>query len=238
LEDAERAMRALVVEDGSKMAALLRRGLQEEGFAVDVAATGEDGSWLGTENDYDVILLDVMLPDVDGFEVCRRLRAAARWAPILMLTARDGVQDRVAGLDAGADDYLTKPFSFDELLARVRALLRRGPSERPPILEVGDLVLDPATRRVSRGDEEIDLTPKEFGLLELFLRHPGEVLSRTRILEHVWDFAYDGDSNVVDVYVRYLREKVDRPFGRRSIETVRGVGYRLREALDAAADPN
>lgn len=229
-------MRALVVEDGSKMAALLRRGLQEEGFAVDVAATGEDGSWLGAENDYDVILLDVMLPDVDGFEVCRRLRAADRWAPILMLTARDGVQDRVAGLDAGADDYLTKPFSFDELLARVRALLRRGPSERPPVLEVGDLVLDPATRRVSRNDEEIDLTPKEFGLLELFLRHPGEVLSRTRILEHVWDFAYDGDSNVVDVYVRYLREKVDRPFGRRSLETVRGVGYRLREAKDAAAD--
>jgi two-component system OmpR family response regulator len=222
-------MRALVIEDGSKMAALLRRGLQEEGFAVDVAASGEDGSWLGTENDYDVILLDVMLPDADGFEVCRRLRAADRWAPILMLTARDGVQDRVAGLDAGADDYLTKPFSFDELLARVRALLRRGPPERPPVLAVGDLVLDPATRRVSRGDQEIDLTPKEFGLLELFLRHPDEALSRTRILEHVWDFAYEGDSNVVDVYVRYLREKVDRPFDRRSIETVRGVGYRLRE---------
>ena len=222
-------MRALVVEDGSKMAALLRRGLQEEGFAVDVAASGEDGSWLGIENDYDVILLDVMLPDVDGFEVCRRLRAAKRWAPILMLTARDGVQDRVAGLDAGADDYLTKPFSFDELFARVRALLRRGPSERPSVLEVGDLSLDPATRRVSRDGRRIDLTPKEFGLLELFLRHPGEALTRTRILEHVWDFAYDGDSNVVDVYVRYLREKVDRPFGRRSIETVRGVGYRLRE---------
>ena len=222
-------MRALVIEDGSKMAALLRRGLQEEGFAVDVAANGEDGSWLGTENDYDVILLDVMLPDVDGFEVCRRLRAAQRWAPILMLTARDGVQDRVAGLDAGADDYLTKPFSFDELFARVRALLRRGPSERPAVLGVGDLSLDPATRRVSRDGRPIDLTPKEFGLLELFLRHPGEALTRTRILEHVWDFAYDGDSNVVDVYVRYLREKVDRPFGRRSIETVRGVGYRLRE---------
>jgi two-component system OmpR family response regulator len=222
-------MRALVVEDGSKMAALLRRGLQEEGFAVDVAANGEDGSWLGAENEYDVILLDVMLPDVDGFEVCRRLRAADRWAPILMLTARDGVQDRVAGLDAGADDYLTKPFSFDELFARVRALLRRGPSERPAVLEVGDLSLDPATRRVTRDGREIDLTPKEFGLLELFLRHPGEALTRTRILEHVWDFAYDGDSNVVDVFVRYLREKVDRPFGRRSIETVRGVGYRLRE---------
>ena len=225
-------MRVLVVEDESKMAALLRRGLQEEGFAVDIAANGEDGSWMGVENDYDVILLDVMLPDVDGFEVCRRLRAAGRWAPILMLTARAGVQDRVAGLDAGADDYLTKPFSFDELLARVRALLRRGPSERPPVLSVGDLVLDPATRRVSRGDEEIDLTPKEFGLLDLFLRHPGEALSRARILEHVWDFAYEGDSNVVDVYIRYLREKIDRPFGRRSIETVRGVGYRLRRPPD------
>jgi two-component system OmpR family response regulator len=222
-------MRALVVEDESKMAALLRRGLQEEGYAVDVASSGEDGAWLGNENDYDVILLDAMLPDIDGFEVCRRLRAAGRWSPILMLTARDGVQDRVAGLDAGADDYLTKPFSFDELFARIRALLRRGPSERPTVLEVGDLVLDPAKRRVSRGTAAIDLTPKEFAMLELFLRHPGEALTRTRILEHVWDFAYEGDSNVVDVYVRYLREKVDRPFGRRSIETVRGVGYRLRE---------
>jgi two-component system, OmpR family, response regulator len=225
-------MRVLVVEDESKMADLLRRGLQEDGFAVDLAANGEDGSWMGIENDYDVILLDVMLPDVDGFEVCRRLRAAGRWAPVLMLTARAGVQDRVAGLDAGADDYLTKPFSFDELLARVRALLRRGPSERPPVLSIGDLVLDPATRRVSRGDEEIDLTPKEFALLELFLRNAGEALSRARILEHVWDFAYDGDSNVVDVYIRYLREKIDRPFGRRSIETVRGVGYRLRRSPD------
>jgi two-component system, OmpR family, response regulator len=222
-------MRALVVEDESKMAALLRRGLQEEGYAVDVAGTGEDGAWLGTENDYDVILLDVMLPDLDGFEVCRRLRHAGRWSPVLMLTARDAVPDRVAGLDAGADDYLTKPFSFDELFARIRALVRRGPSERPTVLASGDLALDPAARRVLRGETEIALTPKEFALLELFLRHPGEAISRTRILEHVWDFAYDGDSNVVDVYVRYLREKVDRPFGRRSIETVRGVGYRLRE---------
>jgi two-component system, OmpR family, response regulator len=222
-------MRALVVEDESKMAALLRRGLQEEGYAVDVAATGEDGAWLGHENDYDVILLDAMLPDIDGFEVCRRLRATGRWSPVLMLTARDGVQDRVAGLDAGADDYLTKPFSFDELFARIRALLRRGPSERPTVLAAGDLELDPAKRRVTRGTAAIDLTPKEFAMLELFLRHPGEALTRTRILEHVWDFAYDGDSNVVDVYVRYLREKVDRPFGRRSIETVRGVGYRIRE---------
>jgi two-component system OmpR family response regulator len=222
-------MRALVVEDESKMAALLRRGLQEEGYAVDVAGTGEDGAWFGTENEYDVILLDAMLPDIDGFEVCRRLRTAGRWSPILMLTARDGVQDRVAGLDAGADDYLTKPFSFDELFARIRALLRRGPSERPTVLAADDLVLDPATRRVTRGEVDIDLTPKEFAMLELFLRHAGEALTRTRILEHVWDFAYEGDSNVVDVYVRYLRQKVDRPFGRRSIETVRGVGYRLHE---------
>ncbi|HZB02250.1 MAG TPA: response regulator transcription factor [Actinomycetota bacterium] len=221
-------MRALVVEDESKMAALVRRGLQEEGYAVDVAPTGEDGTWLGTENEYDVILLDAMLPDIDGVEVCRRLRAAGRWSPVLMLTARDGVQDRVAGLDAGADDYLTKPFSFDELFARIRALVRRGPSERPTVLAAGDLELDPAKRRVTRDGTEVDLTPKEFAMLELFLRHPEEALTRTRILEHVWDFAYEGDSNVVDVYVRYLREKVDRPFGRRSIETVRGVGYRLR----------
>jgi two-component system OmpR family response regulator len=222
-------MRALVVEDEVKLARLLRRGLHEEGYAVDVASTGQDGVWLGLEQDFDVILLDVMLPDLDGFEVCRRLREGERWSPILMLTARDGVQDRVAGLDAGADDYLTKPFSFDELLARMRALVRRGPHERPTRLAAGDLSLDPATRRVARGDAVVELTPKEFALLELFLRHPGEALSRTRILEHVWDFAYEGDSNVVDVYVRYLREKVDRPFGRRSIETVRGVGYRLRE---------
>jgi two-component system, OmpR family, response regulator len=231
-------MRVLIVEDELKMAGLLRRGLLEDGHAADVAAKGEDALWMARATDYDAIVLDVMLPGLTGFEVCRRLRADGIWSPVLMLTARDAVQDRIEGLDNGADDYLTKPFSFDELLARVRALLRRGPSERPPVLAVGDLVLDPATRRVSRGDREIDLTPKEFGLLDLFLRHPGEALSRTRILDHVWDFAYDGDSNVVDVYVRYLREKVDRPFGRRSIETVRGVGYRLREEPDAAADQN
>ena len=231
-------MRLLVAEDDIKMAGLLKRGLEEEGYAVDVARTGGEALWAGTENPYDAILLDVMLPDVDGFEVCRRLRSQNRWAPVLMLTARDAVPDRVAGLDAGADDYLTKPFSFSELLARLRALIRRGPSERPAVLRGGGLVLDPATRRVARGPAGIDLTPKEFALLEFFLRHPGEVLTRTRIIEHVWDFAYDGDSNVVDVYVRYLREKVDRPFGRRSIETVRGTGYRLREeGTDAAADP-
>lgn len=221
-------MRLLVVEDGVKMAGLLRRGLQEEGYAVDLAGSGEEAIWLATECDYDAIVLDVMLPDMDGFEVCRRLRAGGRWAPVIMLTARDGVPDRVAGLDAGADDYLTKPFSFSELLARLRSLLRRELSERPTVLTVGDLTLDPATRRVSCAGSEVKLTPKEFALLQLFMRHPNEVLSRSRIIEHVWDFAYAGDSNVVDVYVRYLREKIDRPFGRRSLETVRGAGYRLR----------
>jgi DNA-binding response OmpR family regulator len=230
-------MRVLIAEDDVKMAGLLKRGLEEEGYAVDVARTGPDALWAGTENPYDAILLDVMLPELDGFEVCRQLRAGNRWAPVLMLTARDAVPDRVAGLDAGADDYLTKPFSFSELLARLRAIMRRGPSERPAVLASGDLVLDPAAKRVTRAGAVVDLTPKEFALLEYFMRHPGEVLTRTRILEHVWDFAYDGDSNVVDVYVRYVREKVDRPFGQRSIETVRGTGYRLREeAAGATAD--
>ncbi len=222
-------MRLLVVEDEVKLANLLRRGLEEEGYAIDTAADGGEALWLAQENPYDAVVLDVMLPDVDGFEVCRRLRASGRWAPVLMLTARDSVPDRVEGLDAGADDYLTKPFSFAELLARLRALMRRGAPERPATLGVGDLTVDPAGRRVARGDVTIELTPKEFALLEYFARHPGEVLSRSRLIEHVWDFAYDGDSNVVDVYVRYLREKVDRPFGRESIETVRGAGYRLRE---------
>jgi two-component system, OmpR family, response regulator len=219
----------LVVEDDVRMAGLLKRGLEEEGYAVDVAANGEDGVWLGTENGYDAVVLDLMLPDLDGFEVCRRLRAAGRWAPVMMLTARDAVSDRVAGLDAGADDYLTKPFSFQELFARLRALVRRGAGERPAVLEVGDLSLDPATRKATRDGQELTLSAKELALLEYFMRHPGEVLSRSQIIEHVWDFAYDGGSNVVDVYVRYLREKVDRPFGRRSLETVRGAGYRLRE---------
>jgi two-component system OmpR family response regulator len=229
-------MRILVVEDELKMAGLLKRGLEEEGYAVDVAATGADAIWAATENPYDAILLDVLLPDMNGFEVCRRLRGAGRWAPVLMLTARDAVADRVAGLDAGADDYLTKPFSFSELLARIRALVRRGASERPAVLEVGDLALDPAARRVTRGESAVELTAKEFALLEYFMRRPGEVLTRSRIIEHVWDFGYDGDSNVVDVYVRYLREKIDRPFRRDSIETVRGSGYRLREVPDGAAD--
>jgi two-component system, OmpR family, response regulator len=222
-------MRVLVVEDEVKMAGLLKRGLEEEGYAVDVAGSGSDAIWLGTENPYDAIVLDVMLPDQDGFEVCRKLRAGGRWAPVLMLTARDAVPDRVAGLDAGADDYLTKPFSFTELFARLRALVRRGAAERPAVLHAGDLLLDPATRKVTRDGTPIDLTSKEFALLEYFLRHPGEALTRSRIIEHVWDFAYEGDSNVVDVYVRYLREKIDRPFGRDTIETVRGTGYRLRE---------
>jgi DNA-binding response OmpR family regulator len=222
-------VRVLVVEDEVKMAGLLKRGLEEEGYAVDVARDGSEALWLGAENPYDAVILDVMLPDLDGFEVCRRLRSDGRWAPVLMLTARDAVPDRVAGLDAGADDYLTKPFSFTELFARLRALLRRGAGERPAVLRAGDLALDPATRKVTRGGTPIELTAKEFALLEYLLRHPDEALTRTRIIEHVWDFAYDGDSNVVDVYVRYLREKIDRPFGRDSIETVRGTGYRLRE---------
>lgn len=221
-------MRVLVVEDELKMAGLIRRGLLEEGHAADVASTGEDAIWMAQAHSYDAIVLDVMLPRLSGYETCRTLRNAGVWAPVLMLTARDAVEDRVAGLDAGADDYLTKPFSFAELLARLRALARRGGVERPAELEVGDLRLDPAGRRTWRGNQEIQLSPKEFALLEAFMRRPGQVLSRLQLLEHAWDFAYENRSNVIDVYVRYLREKVDRPFGANSIETVRGVGYRLR----------
>jgi len=221
-------MRILVVEDELKMAAVLRRGLAEEGHAVDVARTGDEGLWMAQAVDYDAIVLDLMLPGLDGVEVCRRWRENAVWAPVLMLTARDATDDRVAGLDAGADDYLAKPFSFAELLARLRALVRRGTPERPQVLEVDDLRLDPATRQVWRGAAEIDLSGKEFALLETFMRRPGDVLSRLQLIEHAWDYAYENRSNVVDVYVRYLREKVDRPFGRTSIETVRGAGYRLR----------
>ena len=222
-------MRVLVVEDDLKMASLIRRGLVEEGLAADVARTGDDALWMARASEYDAIVLDVMLPGRDGFEVCRRLRESGRWSPVLMLTARDGVEDRVAGLDAGADDYLTKPFSFAELLARLRALARRAPPERPAVLEVGDLRLDPATRLVWRGEAEIKLSAKEFALLETFMRRPGQVLSRYQLLEHCWDYGYENRSNIVDVYVRYLREKIDRPFGRTSIETVRGAGYRLRK---------
>ena len=221
-------MRVLVVEDDTKMAGLLRRGLVEEGLTADVARTGDDGVWMARATEYDAIVLDVMLPGVDGFDVCRRLRELGTWTPVLMLTARDAVADRVQGLDAGADDYLTKPFSFAELLARLRALVRRPPLERPAVLEVGDLRLDPSTRKVWQDEHEIQLSSKEFALLEFFMRRAGEVLSRYQLLEHCWDYGYENRSNVVDVYVRYLREKIDRPFGRDSIETVRGAGYRLR----------
>jgi two-component system OmpR family response regulator len=221
-------MRALVVEDELKMAALIRRGLVEEGYAADVARTGDEALWMARATPYDAIVLDLMLPGRDGLDVCRSLRESGVWSPILMLTARDGIEDRVSGLDSGADDYLSKPFSFAELLARLRALTRRGPSERPAVIELGSLRLDPATRQAWRGKTEIDLSAKEFSLLETFMRHPGEVLTRLDLLEHAWDYAYENKSNVVDVYVRYLREKIDRPFDLDSIETVRGVGYRLR----------
>src|SRR5712691_1043360 len=222
------AMRVLVVEDELRMASLIRRGLVNEGVGADMAPNGEDALWMAQAHDYDAIVLDVMLPGLDGFETCRRLRAGGVWAPVLMLTARDSVEDRVAGLDTGADDYLVKPFAFAELLARLRALARRGELERPSVLEVGDLRLDPATREVWRGAAEIRLSAKEFALLETFMRRPGEVLSRLHLLEHAWDFTYDNRSNVVDVYVRRLRLKIDEPFGRRTLETIRGGGYRLR----------
>jgi two-component system, OmpR family, response regulator len=222
-------MRVLIVEDEVKMAALLRRGLNAEGMSADVAIKGEDALWMAEATEYDAIVLDVMLPGIDGFEVCSRLRREGVWAPILMLTARDSVRDRVAGLDGGADDYLTKPFSYAELLARLRALVRRGPVERPTELVVGDLRLDPATRVVRRGEAEISLSTKEFAVLETFMRRAGQVLSRFELLEHAWDYDYENRSNVVDSYVRFLRQKIDRPFGVKSIETVRGAGYRLRE---------
>lgn len=221
-------MRLLVVEDDPGMASVLQRTLLREGYAVDLAATGTDALWHALESPYDGIVLDAMIPAPDGFEVCRRLRDEGCWTPVLMLTARDSVTDRVHGLDAGADDYLTKPFALAELHARLRAITRREARERPVVLRVGDLTLDPVSHAVTRGDAAIDLSPKEFALLQELMRHPGEVLSRTHLIEHVWDFAYEGGSNVVDVYVRYLRGKVDRPFDRADIETVRGVGYRIR----------
>jgi two-component system OmpR family response regulator len=222
-------MRVLVVEDDTKMAALIRRGLAENGNAIDIAPHGEDALWMARAHEYDVIVLDVMLPGRDGFEVCSDLRAAGVWAPVLMLTARDAVEDRVAGLDAGADDYLTKPFSLAELRARLRALHRRGSPERPTVLEVDDLRLDPATQLVWRGETEIALSSKEYALLELFMRRPGQVISRFELLEHGWDIGYDNRSNVITVYIRSLRQKIDRPFGREAIQTVHGMGYRLRE---------
>lgn len=221
-------MRVLVVEDDTKMATVVRRGLADEGMSVDVCDRGEDALWRAGATEYDVIVLDVMLPGIDGFETCQRLRSQGVWSPVLMLTARDGVEDRVAGLDGGADDYLTKPFSFTELSARLRALNRRGQAERPTVLEVGGLRLDPAGRRVWRGDVEIPLSMKEYAVLEVFMRRPDEVLTRFQLLESAWDEGYENRSNVIDVYVRYLREKIDRPFGCASLETVRGAGYRLR----------
>jgi two-component system OmpR family response regulator len=220
-------MRLLLVEDETKMASLLLSGLGEEGVLADVAPNGEEGVWAAQENEYDAIVLDVMLPDIDGFEVCRRLRSANVVTPILMLTARSAVGDRVNGLDSGADDYLVKPFAFDELLARLRALFRRGPASRPTMLSVGDLFLDPAGRRVWRGEQEVVLTPQEFSLLHTLAMRPGQVLSREQLLHLAWDIAQEQHSNLVDVCVRGLRNRVDRPFGRRSVETVRGVGYRL-----------
>jgi two-component system, OmpR family, response regulator len=222
-------MRVLVVEDEIKLASVIRRGLRAEGIAADVAVRGEDAIWMAGATDYDAVVLDVMLPGIDGFEVCARLREDSVWSPVIMLTARDGVEDRIHGLDSGADDYLTKPFSFDELMARLRALARRGPVERPAVLSVGELRLDPATRQVWHGDDEISLSSTEFALLETFMRRPGEVLSRFHLLEHVWDYEYENRSNVVDSYVRYLRNKIDRPYGTNSIETVRGAGYRMRK---------
>ena len=221
-------MRVLIVEDESKLAKLLVRGLREEGHVAEAAGRGEEGLWMAKAMPYDAIVLDVMLPGPNGFEVCRSLRDDGVWTPILMLTARDAVEDRIQGLDAGADDYLMKPFSFEELLARLRALSRRAPGERPVVLEVGDLRLDPAAHRAWRGDSELGLSAKEFGLLELFMRNAGAVLTRDQLLGGAWDIAFETRSNVVDVYVRYLREKIDRPFGCESLETVRGVGYRLR----------
>jgi two-component system, OmpR family, response regulator len=221
-------VRVLLVEDEAKLARLLARGLNEEGYAADIAGTGEDALWMARAVPYAAIVLDVMLPELDGFAVCRRLRADGVWSPVLMLTARDGVDDRINGLDAGADDYLAKPFSFEELLARLRALIRRAPVERPTVIEVGDLRLDPAMRRAWRADDELDLSPKEFALLELFMRRAGVAVTRSELLDGAWDIAFESRSNIIDVYVRNLREKIDRPFGRDSLETVRGIGYRLR----------
>ena len=221
-------VRVLVVEDDVRMAAAIRRGLRGEGLVVDLARDGERGLALARAGAFDAVILDVMLPDLDGFAVCRRLREEGVWTPVVMLTARDAVDDRICGLDGGADDYITKPFSLGELLARLRALARRGPVERPTILTAGDLRLDPAARRVWRGETEVELSAREYALLETFMRTPGRVFSQLELLEAAWDQGGEQRSNVVEVYVGYLRQKVDRPFGVRSLETVRGLGYRLR----------
>lgn len=220
-------MRILVVEDETAMADSLRRGLEAEGFAVDVAADGEEGLWLARENPYDAIVLDVMLPKINGYVVCRTLRDEKNWTPVVMLTAKDGEFDEAEGLDTGADDFVTKPFSFVVLLARLRAVMRRRGTERPVVLEAGDLRLDPAERRAWRGEKRLDLTAREFAILQYLLTRTGEVVAKAEILEHVWDFAFDGSPNIVEVYVSSLRKKIDAPFGRQSIETVRGAGYRL-----------
>ncbi|HEV7898354.1 MAG TPA: response regulator transcription factor [Planosporangium sp.] len=220
-------MRVLLVEDEEPLARLVRQGLGADGFAVDVVSSGTDGLWAATETVYDVVVLDIMLPGLNGYEVCRGLRARGVWTPVLMLTAKDGEFDQADALDLGADDYLTKPFSFVVLVARLRALIRRGAPERPVTLTAGDLSLDPARQRVTRGEVRIRLTPREFAVLHYLMRHCGEVVSRTQILQGVWDAEYDGDSNVVEVYIGYLRRKIDQPFGRATIETIRGAGYRL-----------
>jgi DNA-binding response OmpR family regulator len=220
-------MRILVVEDERRLAAGIRAGLEADGFAVDVAGTGTDGLWLAVEHPYDAIVLDLMLPGLNGYQVCARLRERAVWTPVLVLTAKDGEWDEVEALDTGADDFLTKPFSHHVLVARLRALMRRDLRERPVVLEAGDLRADPGSRRAWRSGREVELTAREFSVLELLLRRRGEVLSKTEILRHVWDEAFDGDPNIVEVYVGHLRTKLDRPFGRHGIETVRGAGYRM-----------
>jgi two-component system OmpR family response regulator len=231
-------MRILIVEDEVKLASLIRRGLREEGLLADVAIKGEDALWMAGSSEYDVIVLDVMLPGIDGLETCKRLRADGVRTPILMLTARGEIGDRIEGLNVGADDYLTKPFAFGELIARLHALARRGEIERLPVLEVDDLRLDPVTHRVWRGEQEIVLSAKEFLLLATLMRHPGRAMSRQQLLDHAWDSEYEAHSNVVDVYIGYLRDKVDRPYEQHSIETVRGVGYRLVARSDnPATDP-
>ena len=220
-------MRVLVVEDEKRLAAGLKKGLEAEGFAVDVALDGTDGLWMAREHPYDVIVLDLMLPGINGYRLCATLREEGNWTPILMLTAKDGELDEAEALDTGADDFVTKPFSFVALVARLRALMRRGAGERPAVLEAGDLRFDPAARRASRGDTPIELTARETALLEFLLRRKGDVVSKIDILDHVWDYDFEGDPNIVEVYVRHLRNKLDRPFGRAAIETVRGAGYRL-----------
>jgi two-component system OmpR family response regulator len=221
------AVRVLLVEDEVRLAENVRRGLNAEGFVVDVVHNGDDGLFNAEVNDYDVVVLDIMLPGLNGYEICRRMRAARVWTPVLMLTAKDGEYDQADALDLGADDYLTKPFSFIVLVARLRALIRRGAPIRPAVLEAGDLTLDPASRTVRRAGDELSLTPREFGVLQFLMRHRGDVVSKTDILESVWDANYEGDDNVVEVYVGYLRRKIDQPYGRHAIETVRGAGYRL-----------